>query len=71
MSDPKAVVLHIHQNVSLLCPCGNILAIMVRTGCATLQWSLYCTSLFADRELAFNRQKLNFFFFIGAQDEIT
>jgi hypothetical protein len=26
--------------VSLLCPCGNYFAIMVRTGCTTLQWNI-------------------------------
>jgi hypothetical protein len=44
--DPKAGILNDRHKVPLLYPCGNDLAIMVRTGSAMLRWNtLYLMSI--------------------------
>jgi hypothetical protein len=40
LPDLKAVIIYNHHMVSLLCPCRNDWAIMVRAGCATLRWNI-------------------------------
>jgi hypothetical protein len=39
VSDPNAIIIHNHHYVSLLCPYGNDLAIMIRTDCSMLRWN--------------------------------
>jgi hypothetical protein len=40
VSDPKAVILHNHHSMSLLCPYRNYFAIRVRTGYSMLRWNI-------------------------------
>jgi hypothetical protein len=39
VSHPKAVIIHYYHKMSLLYPCENYLAIMIRTSCPMLIWN--------------------------------